>query len=144
MLRHILEEIVCPGIILAKRRSADLQVREALVQMIRRGLIELEEISVRTVPGRRHVLLPASVLEAQVRLIPDLPVLDIILEAVCPSFGVVTDDMLAYPGPFLIVLRRNHAIFLAPFLDGLSQTVEHLGSGCLDVGQKHVGQFKVI
>ena len=101
--------------------------------MVRSSLIELEEISVRTVPCRGHVLLPASVLESEVRLIPDLPVLYVITEAVSPSFSVVTDDVFAYLGPFLIVLRRNHAIFLAPLLDGLAQTVEHLGSRCLDV-----------
>ena len=144
VVRHIFEEVVSPIIILTKCRSADLEVRETFVQVICSDFVKLEEICIRTVPCRRHVLLPTAILESEVRFIPYFPIFYVIIETVSPAFCIVTDNVLTYFRPLLEILWRDHTILLAPLLNGLSQTIEHLCACGLNVGQKCVRQLKVI
>ena len=76
--------------------AADLDIREPFFQMHGGHAIKVEELLLRSLPHRRIL-----------RLIPNLPILNTVGKAVCPSFIVMHDYMLADARPFCKILGRN-------------------------------------
>ena len=140
ILPHILEELREIGL-----RSLDtavggtsyLQLREAFLEMFGCDGVELVELFDGPSPGARLGLPSAGGL-VEVGLVPDLPVLDIIVETVGPAFIVVEYDVFAYSRPFLVIFRRIDVVLGGLLvLDGLPETVEGFAAGIdqgLDVG----------
>ena len=84
--------------------AADLEVRELGLEVPRRHVVEFAELPPRPAP---HLV---AVVDEVVRLVPDFPVGDFVVEAVRPALGVVADDMLADARPLREVLRREDAV----------------------------------
>ena len=89
-------------IVAAAAVGADLEVRELRLQVRRSDAVELDVLRERC-PEHRV----AFVLGVVLRLVPDLPVGDLHLEAVGPALGVVPDHVLADSRPLRVVLGRQ-------------------------------------
>ena len=67
------------------------------------------------------------------------------MEAVCPAFVVMHYDVLADPGPFLIIFRRIDVVFcLRVGFDGLPEPVHHLCAGIQQRLDKGIGFAEII
>ena len=142
-LLHIVKEI---GSVLARigeSRSADFQIREALFQVPGSRLIQFVELLHGTAPGAR-IRFPAVTRLVQVGFVPDFPVLDSHMVSVGPALVVMADNVFAYPGPLLIILRRVYAVFLLLMLDALAQAEERLSAGFKHILQDNVAHRKVV
>ena len=138
----VLEEPVAVVHVARERGTADLQLGELPLQVLRRDLEELEELLLRAAPHPGQTRLPP--VHVDVRLVPDLPVLDVPLETVRPAPVVVTDDVLADPRPLGEVLGRPHVVALRGVLDALAEAEERLGAGRAHVAQVGVGHGEVV
>ena len=125
-------------------RTADTKVGETAFEVLYGNLEEIVEFLRGTGPTAR-IHLPLVVVPFQVGLVPDLPVLDVVLEAVGPAFIVMADDVLADLRPLLVVLGRIDSILLQGLvLDTLAQAVEHLHACILDALDIPISQRKVV
>ena len=124
-------------------RTTDLDVRKTRTQVTGRCNIKLIELFQCPRPCTRIRKLTAF-LHIQIRFIPYLPVLDIIMESVCPSLVIMSDDVFADPGPLHIVLRRVYAIFFRAMLDGQAEAVERFGSCIYHIGNEHISVHEII
>ena len=80
---------------------------EARFEMLVGDIVKLKKLLCRTAP----TALVCGIVLVEIRLVPDLPILDIHIKAVCPSFGIVSDDMLTNDSPFFEIGRRQSVIF---------------------------------
>ena len=136
--KHILKDIkaVCYR---AESRSADFKVGKSFLKMIESYFEEFKKLIHCTAPGRTIALLIACV-----RLIPYLPILNIILEAVCPALVVVHNYMFANLRPLFKIRRRQSAVLLHPMLNLVAQAVKDLGPCLLNGFQVFIGQDKIV
>ena len=104
--------------------TADHQVREAGFEVLGGNFIEVEELLRSAAPCAPV----GAAFGVKVRLVPDFPIPDVVMIAVCPALVVVTDDVLADFCPFVKIRRRNGVMLTNLMLDFLSQTVEGFGS----------------
>ena len=111
-----IKEGLCPiGNGNRQSRTADLEVREALLEVRCRHTVQFKEFAHGAAPALFIDII--RIVRRTVRLVPDFPIFDVIVEAVRPTLGIVTDDVFADLRPLLIVLRRKRAVFLWPVLD---------------------------
>ena len=97
--------------------------------------IKTEVIFGRTLP---HIVL------IQIGLVPDLPMPDVPMKAVCPAFVVVADDLDADARP-LIHVRRHIGVQLAHrVLNGGPQTVDDLCAAVHNGLERRIGVLKDI
>ena len=124
--------------------TADEKIGKAALEVLDGNFEEVVELLGRAGPATR-INLPLVVVPLEVGLVPDFPVLDIEVEAVGPTFIVVTDDMLAYLRPLFVVLGRiDIVLFQRLVLDALAKTVENLHARILNALYISVGKGKVI
>ena len=62
--------------------------------------------------GTAPATLVRAVVGVKVGLVPDFPVFDVIVKAICPTLGIVSYNMLTDLCPFLEILGLNCAVFL--------------------------------
>ena len=80
-----------------------------------------------------------------VRLIPDFPVTNIIMVTVCPSLVIMTDDVLCYHRPLLVILRWIDMILLKRLiLNALTKTIENLHACILNTLHISVSQNEIV
>ena len=96
--------------------ASDLNAGECCLNGLCRCLIQ-------AVVGLRFTDPHIGFLRVVIRLIPDLPVGDIIGKAIRPSLGVVPDDADADLSPLLIVRRRININLVLHVFDAGSQAV---------------------
>ena len=142
-LIYIIEEFRAVSPWIGESRSADLQVGEALLQMLRRHGIQFVKLRHSTSPGTR-VRLPAVIRLVKVRLVPDFPVLYPHPVAIRPAFVIMPDYVLADFRPLLEVLGRIDAIFLCLVLDTLSEPVERFRPGLKHIQKDYIGIGKIV
>lgn len=109
----------------AGRVAPDLYlISEALLQVLRGDVVELVILLRRAGP---HLVFVSRRL-VSVRLVPDLPVLYAVFEAVCPAFIVVPYDVLTDPRPLVVVGRRVDPVraYLLIIFDRDAETVDRL------------------
>ena len=96
--------------------AADLKVRKTGLEVLGGHVVKVIELLGRAAPH----LLPTHL-----GLVPDLLISDGVVKSVCPSFGVVADDVLADACPFGGILRRMGAVGLDVrlILNGNAQAV---------------------
>ena len=115
-------------------------MREALFQMECGDTIKFIELCRSTAPAE----LVVGVIVIKIRLVPNFPVFDVPMIAVCPSFVVVADDMLTDDRPLVKVLWRQSSVFLAVMLNAVAEAVENPGSCFQDGLQIFVGNGKIV
>ena len=122
-----------------RRITADFDLRKFRLQQLGGHIIQFQILFPRSGP---HHAPPVGTF----RLIPDFPVLDIVLKAVRPAFGVVTDHARADLRPFFRVFRRVHTVRLPPdfVLNGHAETVIRLHFGIHQTGDQRVRPGKVV
>ena len=118
--------------------AADLEMRELLLQVWRDSAVKPQVFRKRRAPHRIAVHV-----RVVLRLVPDFPVVDLHLEAVCPAFGIVADHVLADAAPLREVLGRHdvHRGIAArdEVLDSDTQAEERLDIVLLESLQKRIG-----
>ena len=125
-------------------RTTYQQMRETTLKMLYSNLKEIIELLRRTCPATR-IHLPFVIIPLKVRLIPDLPVADVPMVAVCPSLVIMTDDVLCYHRPLLIILWRVNVILLKRLiLNALTKTIENLHACILNTFHISVGQNEIV
>ena len=117
-LRHCSDEFLCSRLATDQSWSTDLKFRKQTFKMPIGSLIKIIELL--------RSSCPASAWCRCIILIPDLPILYIVMESICPSFIIVTDDVLAYLCPLLEILRRMDIMNIRRILDCLTKTIIHL------------------
>ena len=119
--------------------SADLEVREPFFEFGRDGHVEFVEFIEGAEPHAGNALRIGAV-----RLVPDLPVLDIEAETVGPAFGVVADDMVADVDPLVHVGGLADEILVDAVFDAGSEPVIDLGAAFDAVADIVVGLGEII
>ena len=116
-------------------------MRELLLQIGRCGGVQLKELL--RAPAPHGVLHRIGDI---VRLVPDLPVADGIVEAVRPALGIVPDDALAYLCPRERITRRPDTcrVHCPLILNGHAQSEERLGSALHKLRDQQVGKAKAV
>ena len=115
-------------------RPAELQVREPLFQL----------------PGRRSVKVverferPGPHFRAQIGLVPDFPVLDVVAVSVPFPFRIVADDVRHDVDPFARVGGRVGEIFVAAVLDRRTEAVVYLRAAFDAIADVVVGLIEII
>ena len=108
-------------IVAAAAVGANLQVRELRLQVRCDRAVEFDILGERTTPHRVLV-----VVRVVLRFVPDLPVGDFHLEAVCPALGVVPDYVFADATPLGVVFGgqdvHRRVSVRHEVLDGHAQT----------------------
>ena len=116
-------------------------VAEALLQMLGRDVVQLVKLRRRAAPhvGGLHGV-------AIVRLVPNFPVADVVVIAVCPPLVVVADDVLADHRPFRGVLGREDTVRLQRLgiFDRDAQTEERLAVNLHQLLDQAVGENKIV
>lgn len=118
------KKALCP-IVDAVRQggTADAQLRKARLEVLGGNLVKLEVLLRRPAPGP----LLRAVVRVEVRLVPNLPIADVIAVAVCPALIVMPDDMLADRCPLVKIRRRQGVVLADLMLNPLPQAVKGLG-----------------
>ena len=141
MLVAVLEQAFAKSEVIAEGGSANLQVRKASLQVRGDHCEKVYELLWSTVPGRAR---PTIRRRHKVRLVPNLPILDIPVEAIRPSLIVMANDMFTNHCPLVEILWGIHAVFLDPMLNGLAKPVEGLRPRSTDILQIFVRQGEII
>ena len=141
-LNHLFKEGARPGEIVCKCGTAELDLGEATAQIEERGLEEVEELLGRAAPASLFVVV--DYVCVKVSLVPDLPILDGIVEAVCPALGVVQDDVLADLCPLERVCGLYSSVFAGPMLDGGAETVIDLAVSLKAGGNVFIGVDEIV
>ena len=81
-----------------------------------------------------------------VRFVPDLPILNTVIKAVCPSLVIVHYNVLADSRPFMKILGRDDVVGLDKVVvfDGYAQAVVGHNSAIYHARQKHVGKGEIV
>ena len=115
--------------------SAEFKIWEALFEVICRHTVKFVELLLCSSPHRGIF-----------GLIPYLPILNIMIESVCPALIVVADYMLADPCPLVKILWRIDVIrlYIPVVLDSNTKTVKYLRARLDDISDVSVGESEII
>ena len=121
--------------------SADLQMGEFRLQIFGGNVVQLKELLLGSLPA--GIVLDLGLV---IGLVPDLPVVQLHVIAVCPSLVIVQDDMLADPRPLCGILGRIDVVRLdrVIVLDGGTQTVKGLDPLLGHSRKEGVGKGEII
>ena len=123
-----------------KRRTTDFYIREPGFQMSRRDL----EKFIKFCRGAAPAALVRGIIRIQVRLVPDFPVLNVVLKSVRPTFIVVSNNVFANHRPLFEVWRRKRVVLFRPMLNGGAETVIRFRACIQRVLNKNIRQQKVV
>ena len=123
-----------------KRRTADLHVRETGFQMRRCDLVKFIIFRSSTAPAA----LVRGIVFIQIRLVPDFPVLNIMMVTIRPTLIVVGNDVFADHRPLFEVRRRKCVILFRPMFNGGAETVIRFRACVQCVLNKNIRQQKVV
>ena len=114
------KEGFCPTLSVGNSRAAYLKARETLFKMCCRNFVKLKKFRLCASP----TTLVGGVVIVKVGLVPDLPVFNIVMEAVCPAFCIMANDMLTNYCPLFEILRRQSSEFLNSVFNFRAEAIE--------------------
>ena len=126
--------------IISKRRTTDFYIRETGFQMRRCDLVKFIKFCRSAAPAA----FIRGIIRIQVRLVPDFPVLNIMMVTIRPALIVVGNDVFADHRPLFEVRRRKCVILFRPMFNGGAETVIRFRAGIQRVLNQNIRQQKIV
>ena len=109
IILECLQKIVSPFVVthIGTSRSAYLEAWETGFEVLVCYAVKLVELLCSSAP----TALVGGIVIIKIGLVPNFPILYIVMKTVCPAFGIVSDYMLTNNSPLVKILRWKCAVF---------------------------------